>query len=196
MIRAEEAQDRTDDLSLDMSNKASPTTHLTYLLKENFMTDEKQINEAGTVVDNTDYIEAIQTLKQNSVDREKYDALRAENKKLLESIVNGQTIEVQATEQYRDVNEIRDELFNHEHTNLDYAKLALELRSTLIAKGERDPFLPYGTQIAPTAEDEAAAEKVAQIYQECIDYADGDPRLFTQELQRRTNPSIYDRIKK
>ena len=159
------------------------------------MTDEKDLqNDSGAVVDNTDYIEAIQTLKQNSVDREKYDALRAENKKLLDSIVNGQTVEVPAEEQHRDVNEIRDELFNHEHTNLDYVKLALELRSTLIAKGERDPFLPYGAQIAPTVEDEQAAEKVAQIYQECIDYADGDPKLFTQELQRRTNPSIYDRI--
>lgn len=160
------------------------------------MTDEKLQNETGTVVDNTDYIAAIQELKQNSVDREKYDALRAENKRLLNAVVNGQQVEEQATVQYRDVGEIRDELFNHEHTNLDYVKLALELRNTLIAKGERDPFLPYGTQIAPTAEDEEKAEKVAQIYQECIDYAEGDPKLFTQELQRRTNPSIYDRISK
>ena len=160
------------------------------------MTEEKLQNETSTVVDNTDYIEAIQTLKQNSVDREKYDALRAENKRLLNAVVNGQQVEEQATVQYRDVDEIRDELFNHEHTNLDYVKLALELRNTLIAKGERDPFLPYGTQIAPTAEDEEKAEKVAQIYQECIDYAEGDPKLFTQELQRRTNPSIYDRISK
>lgn len=161
------------------------------------MTDEKDLqNDSGTVVDNTDYIEAIQTLKQNSVDREKYDALRAENKKLLDSIVNGQTVEVPAEEQHRDVDEIRDELFNHENTDLDYVKLMLELRSTLIAEGKRDPFLPYGSQIAPTAEDEAAAEKVAQVYQECIDYADGDSKLFTQELMRRTNPSIYDRIKK
>lgn len=153
-----------------------------------------EINVSGPVVDNTDYIAAIQELKNNSVDRSKYDALKAENKKLLDAVVNGQSAEVEATVQFRDVDEIRDELFNHEHTNLDYVKLALELRSTLIAKGERDPFLPYGTQIAPTVEDEQAAEKVAQVYQECIDYADGDPKLFTQELQRRTNPSIYDRI--
>lgn len=160
------------------------------------MTDEKQINETGTVVDNTDYIEAIQTLKQNSVDREKYDALRAENKRLLNAVVNGQQVEEQPTVEYRDLDVIRDDLFNHEHTDLDYVKLMLELRNTLIAKGERDPFLPFGTQIAPTPEDEAASEKVAQVYQECIDYADGDSKLFTQELMRRTNTSIYDRIKK
>lgn len=162
------------------------------------MIDEKnnQTNGTGAVVDNTDYIEAIKTLKQNSVDRSKYDELKAENKKLLDSIVNGQTVEVENQPQYRDVNVIRDELFNHEHNNLDYMKLTLELRNTLIAKGERDPFLPYGANIAPTAEDIEKAEKCAQIYQECVDYADGDSKLFTQELQRRTNTSIYDRVNK
>ena len=162
------------------------------------MTDEKELREAGTQVEDMtpDYLSAIKDLKQNSVDRSEYEKLKAENKKLLDSIVNGQTVEVESQPQFRDVNEIREELFNHEHTNLDYVKLMLELRSTLIAKGERDPFLPYGTQIAPTAEDELKAEKAAQIYQECIDYAEGDPKLFTQELQRRTNTSIYDRVNK
>ncbi len=160
------------------------------------MIDEKELqNASGTVDDMTpDYVAAIKELKEKSVDRSKYDELKAENKKLLDSIVNGQTLDVEAQPQFRDVNEIRDELFNHEHNNLEYVQLALELRNTLIAKGERDPFLPYGAQIAPTAEDIEKAEKVAQVYQECIDYADGDSKLFTQELQRRTNTSIYDRV--
>ena len=158
------------------------------------MTDDK-ISETGTVEDNsTDYLEAIQTLKQNSVDRSEYDKLKAENKKLINAVVNGQTIDVEPSEKYRDLDEIRDELFNHEHNNLEYIKLALELRSTLMAKGEPDPFLPMGAQISPTAEDVQAAEKVANIYQECVDYADGDSALFTQELQRRTNTSIYDKL--
>ena len=161
------------------------------------MTDEEKKVETGEAVDNTDYIAAIKELKEKSVDRSKYDALKAENKKLLNSIVNGQEVDVQASRTtHRDPQEIRNELFGKEHSNLEYAKLMLELRSSLIEKGERDPFLPYGEQIAPTAEDVEKAEKAAQIYQECIDYADGDSRLFTQELQRRTNPSVYDRVKK
>ena len=162
------------------------------------MTDEeKKKVETGTVDDTqVDYIEAIKNLKQNTVDRSKYDELKAENKKLLDSIVNGQTVDAEQQPQYRDVNVIRDELFNHEHNNLEYMKLSLELRNTLIAKGERDPFLPYGSQIAPTPEDVEKAEKAAQIYQECIDYADGDSKLFTQELQRRTNTSIFDKVTK
>lgn len=152
------------------------------------MTDEKLINETGAQVEDMtpDYLEAIKDLKQNSVNREDYEKLKAENKKLLNSIVNGQTVEVEAGPQYRDVDVIRDELFNHEHNNLEYVKLALELRNTLIAKGEQDPFLPIGKQISPTREDVEKAEMVAQVYQECVDYAEGDSSLFTQELMRRT----------
>ena len=160
------------------------------------MPDEKELNNVtGAVEDNSaDYLEAIQSLKQNSVDRSEYEKLKAENKKLINAVVNGQTVDVEATEQYRDLDVIRDELFNHEHNNLDYIKLALELRSTLIAKGEADPFLPLGAQISPTAEDVQTAEKVANVYQECLDYADGDSALFTQELMRRTNTSIFDKL--
>ena len=162
------------------------------------MTEEEKKVETGKVDDMTqDYVAAIKELKENSVDRSKYDALKAENQKLLNSIVNGQEVEGQAngpTQREPDV--IRKELFGKEHSNLEYAKLMLELRSSLLSKGERDPFLPYGEQITPTPEDIEKAEKAAQIYQECIDYADGDSKLFTQELQRRTNPSIYDRLKK
>ena len=152
------------------------------------MAEEEKKNETGNQVEDMtqDYLAAIKELKQNSVDRSDYDKLKAENKKLLDSIVNGQTIEVEDGPKYRDVAEIRDELFNQEHDNLDYIKLSLELRNTLIAKGESDPFLPVGRQISPTREDVEAADRVAKVYQECIDYADGDSALFTQELMRRT----------
>ncbi len=161
------------------------------------MTDERQINETGMVDDNTqDYLAAIQELKENSVNRSEYDKLKAENKKLINAVVNGQSVDAEKKPEYRDVNVIRDELFNHEHSNLDYIKLALELRNTLIAEGKPDPFLPMGSQISPTADDVEKAEKVAHVYQECIDYANGDSKLFTQKLQRRTNTSVFDRVKK
>lgn len=156
---------------------------------------ELQQNETSEVVDNTDYIAAINQLKQNSVDRSQYDKLKAENKKLLDSIVNGQELETSSKE-LREPKEIREELFNKEHNNLEYVSLMLELRNSLLSKGEPDPFLPYGSQISPTPQDAEAAERVATVYQECVDYADGDSNLFTQELQRRTNTSIYDKFKK
>ncbi|MBR3617348.1 MAG: hypothetical protein IKN46_01595 [Acholeplasmatales bacterium] len=160
------------------------------------MAEEEKV-VTGTVDDNTqDYLAAIKELKENSVDRSEYDKLKAENKKLIDAVVNGQPGDVESKPQLREPNEIREELFNHEHNNLDYVKLALELRSSLIAEGKPDPFLPMGSQIAPTADDVEKAEKVAQVYQECIDYADGDSKLFTQELMRRTNTSVFDRVGK
>lgn len=163
------------------------------------MAEEKiteQTSVTGNEVEGTteDYLEAIKTLKQNSVDRSEYDKLKAENKKLIDAVVNGQPADVEPEAKHRDVQEIRDELFNHEHNNLDYVKLALELRETLIAEGQPDPFLPMGSQISPTPEDIEKAEKVAAVYQDCIDYAEGDSKLFTQELMRHTNASIFDRL--
>lgn len=70
---------------------------------------EKELqSEPGTVEDTAaDYIEAINTLKQNTVDRQKYNELKAENKKLLDSIVNGQEIEVTKKVEKKSVEELR-----------------------------------------------------------------------------------------
>ena len=150
------------------------------------MPEEKDlINETGTVVDNTDYIAAIQELKQNSVDRVKYDQLKAENKKLLDSIVNGTSIEMPAAEEKKSIAELREAYLKEDQSNLEYISNALKLREALIQAGEPDPFLPVGSQIMPTDEDVATANKVASVLQECVDYAEGDSSIFTNELQRR-----------
>ena len=52
---------------------------------------EEETSVTGTVEDNTqDYLAAIKELKEKSVDRSEYDKLRAENKKLIDAVVNGQ----------------------------------------------------------------------------------------------------------
>lgn len=155
------------------------------------MTDEeKLISETEEQVDDMtpDYLAAIKELKQNSVDRSEYDKLKAENKKLLDSIVNGQEIDLPKQEDKPSIEELRTKLFSGESdlSNLEFVSNALELRSQLIAKGEPDPFLPVGNQISPTDQDIAAAQKVADVLQECVDYAEGDSAVFTNELQRRT----------
>lgn len=133
-----------------------------------------------------DYIAAIAELKEKSVPREQYAKLKEENAKLLRSLINGETIEGVDQSSIPDVAELRKQLFDGEAelTNLEYVTKALELRETLISQGERDPFLPYGEKIAPTKEDEEAAGRVARVLQECVDYAQGDSSIFTNELQR------------
>ena len=66
------------------------------------MQDNETMRNEEVVVDNTDYIDAIKDLKQNSVGKDKYDALKAENKKLLDAIVNGQELPNQSNSESLD----------------------------------------------------------------------------------------------
>ena len=164
---------------------------LDYLNKSNgeLLTMDEQISVTSEVEDMTpDYLATIKELKQNSVDRQKYDQLKAENKRLLDSIVNGQELDLPKAEDKRSVEEIRSEMFKEDSglTNLQYIQDALELRNALMSEGKPDPFLPVGNQITPTDFDIATAEKVSNVLQECVDEADGDSEWFTNELQRRT----------
>ena len=150
------------------------------------MQEEKELNVSGEKVEDMtpDYLAAINELKQNSVNREDYNKLKAENKKLLDSIVNGVPVEVQ-TPQRKSIDELRAAYLKEDQTNIEYISNTLKLREALIAEGKPDPFLPIGEQILPTDEDIAAANKVASVLQECVDYAEGDSAVFTNELQRR-----------
>ena len=156
------------------------------------MLEEKEVSVTGTVEDNTqDYIAAIKELKQNSVNRSEYDKLRAENKKLIDAVVNGQPgqeeqVVVKHTKEQ--IDDLRNDLFNspRELNNLEFITKTMELREALMENGKPDPFLPVGKQISPTRDDLEGAEKVAQVYKECIDYAEGDSEVFTNELMRRT----------
>ena len=156
------------------------------------MLEEKEKDVTGTVEDNTqDYITAIKELKQNSVDRSEYDKLRAENKRLIDAVVNGQPgqeEQVVVKHSKEQIDDLRNDLFNspRELNNLEFITKTMELREALMENGEPDPFLPVGKQISPTRDDLAGAEKVAQVYKECIEYADGDSEVFTNELMRRT----------
>lgn len=153
---------------------------------------EEETSVTGTVEDNTqDYLAAIKELKEKSVDRSEYDKLRAENKKLIDAVVNGQPgqeEQVVVKHSKEQIDELRNDLFNSpkELSNLEYVTKAMELREALMENGEPDPFLPVGKQISPTRDDLEGAEKVAQVYRECIDYAEGDSEVFTNELMRRT----------
>ena len=156
------------------------------------MLEEKEVSVTGTVEDNTqDYLAAIKELKQNSVDRSEYDKLRAENKRLIDAVVNGQPgqeEQVVVKHSKEQIDDLRNDLFNspRELNNLEFITKTMELREALMENGEPDPFLPVGKQISPTRDDIEGAEKVAQVYKECIEYAEGDSEVFTNELMRRT----------
>ena len=156
--------------------------------------EKKETNETGKEVEGSeqDYLAAINELKKNSVPRSDYDALKAENKKLIEAVVNGQPGEEGEQKppkhSVEEIEKLRKDLFGPESDldNLTYVSKAIELREALMENGQPDPFIPAGKQISPSREDIETAEKVAQVYKECIEYANGDSEVFTNELMRRT----------
>ena len=148
--------------------------------------------ENVVVEDNTnDYIEQIKKLKESSVSKDDYNKLKADNKKLIDALANGTQLEGKVDtkiDAVENINNLRKKLFSKESnlSNLEYCDTALQLRDALIENGNRDPFLPFGHDVVATDSDYESANRVATIMKECIDYADGDSDIFTNELQRRT----------
>ena len=155
------------------------------------MIDEKELNnvtsqETGET-DNNQYIEALNQYKQNSVSKAEYEKLKAENKKLLDSIVNGTEVALPATEK-ANIDELRKKLANSSEdglSSLEYADTMLKLRERLLEEGQEDPFVAHGSQYSPTQLDYDRANRVATILQDCVDRADGDDQTFLAELNKR-----------
>lgn len=145
-----------------------------------------------------DYISAINEIKANSVSKAEYEKLRQENQSLLKTLVENGQIEQSVMKEPTDVNALRNELFDPTAmlSNLEYVSKALELRDAVIDNGGVDPFLPYRSSGIPTTEEINTANRVADVLKECVEYADGDSQIFTQELMRRTDDAMPNRGKR
>ena len=164
---------------------------------ENLQRNE-QIDEAMTVDTSQMYLDQIKNLKNNTVSKDDYNKILNENRNLLQTIVEGGSyIDNTSTEVVRPLDDIRKDLFNPNNDNLTYCKTALELRTATLkaSNGKDDIFVPHGYNIVPDENDYACAERVANTLQDCIDYADGDSMVFTNELQRRLVDNIPQRRK-
>lgn len=161
-------------------------------MPDEILDQSTSVSQQENLDDSNQYIEAIREMKQNSVSKEAYNKLKEENKQLLDSLINGKQVQITQDKEPVDIPALRKKLFDPTSTlsNLEYASTALELRDALIDQGEQDPFLPYGTNIIPTDEDISKANRFAAVLKECVDYANGDSELFTNELQRRTNDAL------
>ena len=151
------------------------------------MNDER-IEVANNLDDDTnvDYISALNEMKANTVSKDSYMKLKAENKKLLDALVEGKQI---ASEDVATVNpdQLRKDLYGDKDKSMDpleYVTKTLQLRQSIIDAGKDDPAVPSGHMYSPTSVDKESAQKVADILQECVDIADGNTGVFMSELQR------------
>ena len=155
------------------------------------MENNKNVNETAEVVNGmeTDYITVINELKANSVSLDKFNKVKEENRRLLNSLVNGESISQDQVKSRPSMESLRKDLYgsgSDSLSNLEYWTKTLELRDQIIESGKEDPFVPQGHNVLATDEDRAAAQRVVDVVKHCIDVADGDTLVFTNELQRRT----------
>lgn len=163
-------------------------------------------NENNNVVENPssqsneNYIEAIKKLKENSVSKDKYKELEAENKRLVDAIVEGKEIDLgnETPENKVSIDDLRKELFVEDSklTDLEYCEKMLQLRDMIIDSGGEDPMLPNNGKA--NAEDIEGVEKVVAAMKDAIDLADGNDEVFKAKLMSMTvdNPIIVAMQKK
>lgn len=148
-------------------------------MAENINTNEIVENE------NLTYINAIQDLKDNSVDRKLYNKLKEERDALIQTLANGETLATAGATQERTLAECREAFTTKTTSQCEYMEKLLALRDAAMREGQPDPFVATGHHINPTPYTYQRAQEIADIYREVLDYADGDDKVFVNEIQRR-----------
>ena len=156
------------------------------------MQDNETMRNEEVVVDNTDYIDAIKDLKQNSVGKDKYDALKAENKKLLDAIVNGQELPNQSNSESLDsrldyYKKYKENKFN---SDLEYWENFINLRKATMKEYGADPCVagnygltPEGGRANAAYGEAETVEEQMNLIEDFIKEANGNPLVFSTLMQ-------------
>lgn len=154
---------------------------------------EKQNPDNEPEMTANEYINQINDLKEKTVSREEYERIKNDNRELAKALINGTGANIPGItkpEQKPDLDDLRKKLFTKKSKNdLEYFTNLLALRDGVMADGQPDPFLPINREFRATAQDEADAERIATQIKEAIEYADGDPAVFSNDLRRRCGMS-------
>lgn len=145
------------------------------------MSDE--IKEVETM--ENDYLKVIEDLKANSVKKEEYDKMLEENRKLLNSIVNGQQIQVAEEEPEIESSDFYRNQIDHAQTNLDYITAVCNYRDAVLKESGEDIFTLHKPGERVDEFELQAARDTADVFKQCIEDSEGDPKTFNALLQRR-----------
>lgn len=155
------------------------------------MAEENTTMEMETPGTTQNYIEALTNLKANSVSKELYEQAVAENKTLLDSLINGKTSAAaeETTEKGPSLEELKTALFKPEKelNNMEYIQRTLAFRDKLLEETGEDCFVAHST-LNPDydeAREKIKAQNVADVYRQCLDNCNGDSKIFTALLQNR-----------
>lgn len=136
------------------------------------------------------YAEVIKNLKATTVSREEYERVMNENKTLANALATSPVKSTDEPEEELPTDEyidgLRKKLFkiNGGISNREFIKTSLDLRDALMARGERDPFLPVNKEYIDNPSDMAAVNNLANGLREIVEYSGNDDALFNSELKR------------
>lgn len=159
------------------------------------MNEKENLENIGNEDITLSTIDAMAEMKKNYeanyVSREKYNETQAVNKRLLDAMITGKSIEEGGkVEKKADIQTLRNELYGKDCGKLnsvEYIQKTLDLRKALIEAGERDPFITVGDHTKTPVEAVEGAERVAEGLQAMLDFAEGDEGIFLAEYQRRVD---------
>lgn len=157
------------------------------------MANEKE-NEMQENAEQEDLIQMVEDLKANSVSKEDYQKLQADNKRLMQALIKNEKLQ-EVSEPF-DLAGTCKELLNGDNTNLEYIDKALKIRKHIKDTKGIDVFVNQGALERPSEQQLAAAETVAEVLQECVDEAQGDAAAFQVALQRRTTDPPLARVRR
>lgn len=145
----------------------------------------EEITNQNEQVDNTAYIDAIRDLKANTVDKQLYQKLKDERDNLIKSLTTGADLAAAESVEVRSLADCREAFITPSTSQCEYVEKLLALRDAAMREGHPDPMVGVGHHVTPTIQNYQRAQEIADIYRECLDYADGDDKVFINEIQRR-----------
>ena len=151
---------------------------------------ENENVETNSVDNNNMYIDTINELKQSTVSKAQYEQLQAENKKLLDSLANGDYHHVEPEKPTYDLDALKKKWTDTFgiNSNLIPAKAALEYRDAYLETTGIDLFAPNANnpKYEQKQEDLESAQNAAEVLRSCIEDCHGSDATFYSLLCDRT----------
>lgn len=155
------------------------------------MNDQEQLTQQQAPQENEYqyYIDAIKDYQTNYVPKARFEKLQNENKQLVASLTNGELIATANTQvspiEKKPIDQMIKEM-KKPKSSIEMVEKALEFRERILDETGEDCFVNcLSKHSIPTEQSYISAQKTADIYRECLDYANGDEKVFINELQRR-----------
>lgn len=151
-----------------------------------------------------DYLAEIENLKANTVSKEAYDKMKAENAKLIKTIATNQKIEVESKkpEMTHEQKVTRhEELANsilkaRGKQNIENAKNMIEFRKLTQELYGVDPATAKVMSENPAEDTQRLHERMDKVFdtlEKCVENADGSDKIFNRNLDDAIDRATYPR---